>query len=55
MTFYEDWEYRYLNGTATLNHLERLVKIGKLTEDEFRQIVLKKHKVMKGMYNVRKC
>lgn len=40
--FVEDWKNRYINGTATYSHLERLKNIGRLTEDEFRYIIISK-------------
>lgn len=42
MTFFEEWETRYINGIATITHLERLEKIGKLTHDEVLKILSKK-------------
>lgn len=40
--FAQDWNDRYLRGTATFNHIERLYNIGRLTEEEFKRIIVNK-------------
>lgn len=37
-----EWRDRYLRGTATYNHIERLYKINRLTETEFKAIIVAK-------------
>lgn len=39
MTLFDDWKERYLNNTCTLEHLQRLQKIGRLSEEEVRHII----------------
>lgn len=39
---FDDWQNRYLNNTCTLDHLQRLQAIGKLTEEEVRKILVAK-------------
>ena len=41
-SFAEMWQDRYLRGTATYDHIERLKSIGRLTDEEFRMIVVSK-------------
>lgn len=43
-TFVEDWKDRYLHGMATYSHIERLKNIGRLTDEEFRYIIVSKKK-----------
>lgn len=40
--FAKIWKDRYMSGTATYNHLERLKAIEKLTEQEFKLILIAK-------------
>lgn len=48
--FANDWKRRYLEGTATYDHVERLKNIGKLSEEEFRSILIAKKQRTGGYY-----
>ncbi len=39
MSDYQKWKDRYDNGYATENHIYRLVVLGRLTEQQYTQIV----------------
>lgn len=49
LDFFEDWKKRYLNKTCTLEHLQRLQAIGRLTEEQVRQILVQARKRDKGV------
>lgn len=40
--FVADWKERYIKNTCTEDHLWRLQKIGRLTEEEVYQIIKRK-------------
>lgn len=42
--FVDDWADRYIHGMATYSHIERLKNIGRLTDEEFRYIIVSKKK-----------
>lgn len=47
--FVKDWTERYVKGTCTLEHLQRLQAIGRLTEEQVRQILVEARKRDKGL------
>lgn len=47
--FVKDWIERYVKGTCTIDHLQRLQAIGRLTEEEVRKILVEKRKREKGL------
>lgn len=47
--FVVEWSNRYLKGCCTLEHLERLVNIGRLSDEELRSILLKERMSKKGV------
>lgn len=43
--FLADWKERYIKGTCTKDHLLRLQKIGRLSEEEVQEIINSKESV----------
>ena len=39
MSDFEKWKYRYENGYATENHIYRLVNLGVLTKQQYKEII----------------
>ena len=39
MSDFEKWKYRYKNGYATENHIYRLVNLGVLTKQQYKEII----------------
>jgi len=39
MNDFEKWKYRYENGYATENHIYRLVNLGVLTKQQYKEII----------------
>lgn len=45
--FAKEWKERYLSSVATYNHIERLKNIGRLTDYEFKNIIVSKKNIKK--------